>query len=138
MQANAYRGEVAVEIGGATRILRYDWAAIAEMKVIVGGDVVTPLAQALRDLDLGVSCKALAIGLRAGWPEVTVERLMELSPPIVPTMQAVELAIFHAFHGARTLEEVAALSRLNPLRRVARMIERISSWRPWRALTSSV
>lgn len=60
--ANKHRGEVDIEIGGQTRILRYDMNALAELETDLDASVGT----LFDDPGIRVMRHALYIGLKAG------------------------------------------------------------------------
>jgi hypothetical protein len=133
MLENPYRGEAALELGGARRALRYSWLAIMQLRAELGVEFDSRIGQALASLDLEVLAKVVAIGLREQYPSVTPADVMRLSPPIADVSLAVRTALHRAFHGAKTIAEVAAEPRPNPLRRAARALKRMGtrtlSWR---------
>jgi hypothetical protein len=126
---NPYRGEVAIEIAGRPRILRYGWAEIAALQAALGEDFSTRIAQAMAATDGNVLAQVLAIGLKHDWPEVTAEAIVEASPPIAATIEAINRALTLAFHGVKGVpDDPAARPTL-----AARMLAAISFWRPARA-----
>lgn len=88
---SAYDGAVTVRLGGADYTLRLDWAALAEVKTRHGDNP---------DLkDLSVVASVASLGLRAHHPEMTPERIQELSPPVWPLVQAIQQAYQWAYFG---------------------------------------
>jgi Phage tail tube protein, GTA-gp10 len=94
--ANPYRGEVALEIGGETRILRLTLAALCELEERLAGDSVVSLVErfetgAVRARDLLV---LLTAGLRGGGWAVTEAELGAMAiegGPLAAARAAAEL-----------------------------------------------
>ena len=81
---NPLTGECPVQLGDQTYTLRFTWAAVAEVQAAYGDD---PKLE-----DMATLAAVGAAGLRAHHPEMTAERLMELSPPIFPFQVAIRQA----------------------------------------------
>jgi hypothetical protein len=89
---NPITGEYEIEIAGQKYTLRFDWAALAEVEAehgespnLFSAEVVASVASA---------------GLKRRHPEMTKERIMELSPPLVPFAHAVQTALQWAYFGS--------------------------------------
>lgn len=92
MTANPHRGEVEVELGGKTVLLRPSFAALVEIERRLGLGLV-PLAQRLKAMEVGAG--TVATILHACWvgapkPEyeqvgemVIARGLVELIPPVI-------------------------------------------------------
>ena len=89
---NPITGEKKIAIAGEEYILRYDWRALSE--------VVARHGDAPNMMNPEVIASVAAIGLARRYPEITAERIMELSPPLVPFAHAVQTAIQWAYFGA--------------------------------------
>lgn len=89
MVVNRIRGECSVNLGGREHRLCYDW------------DALTKIDESFPDgLDLTrpeVLSQVVAIGI--GDPEITPEMVSEYSPPLLPTIEAVEKAHNLAYFG---------------------------------------
>lgn len=96
--ANKYKGEQLVTIGEKVYILFFDWQAVAEVLSAMGESVLAKLSEvgALKPDEMA---KLLSIGLSKNHPEMTPEKILELSPPLVPTLAALDMALAIAFFG---------------------------------------
>lgn len=87
---NPIRGAVDVELAGEMYTLRFDWNALAAIEAAQGDSPNL--------FDPHVVASVAAIGFAARHPELTAERIMELSPPLMPfagiVQQALQLAYF--------------------------------------------
>lgn len=94
---NPITGEKVITINGERLTLRYTWKAIAEIEARYGDvpDLFKP--ETVADV--------AAAGLREKHPEYTAERIMELSPPLVPLARDVQLALQWAYFGAEAIPE---------------------------------
>lgn len=88
---NILTGEKMVHIGGHDYVLKFTWRALSEIEQKYGD------SPNLFDPD--VIAVIAAIGLRDRHPEMTTERIMDLSPPLVPFAKAVQTAIQWAYFG---------------------------------------
>ena len=93
---NAVTGEKIIEIDGQKLVMRFDWRALSEVEQKFGDkpNLFDP------DTVAGVA----AIGLRAQHPEMTAERIVELSPPLVPFANAVQQAVQWAYFGPEAVK----------------------------------
>lgn len=127
---NPYRGEVALEIGGASRTLRYTWASVQELRREFGPDFDNRISESIVALDLDAIAKALVPGLRENWPDVTAEAVTALSPPIALTVNALQRALNYAFNGPA--EAASPKEPANPPRAaLSRLKEILSKARTW-------
>ena len=92
-------GEKVVSLHGRRLTLRYTWRAIAEIEA-KHGDMPNLF-------DAEVVASVAEIGLREKYPEYTAERIMELSPPLIPFAKAVQEALQWAYFGKEIPPEVA-------------------------------
>jgi len=88
---NPITGEHDITIAGKPYVLRYDWAALSEVEAAHGQapDLFSP----------DVVASVAAAGLKRKHPEMTAERIKELSPPLVPLAHAVQTALQWAYFG---------------------------------------
>ena len=98
---NKYTGEVEIILAGKPHTLVYDWRALAEVQTKHGGNIVKEL---FNGISPAVVADILVIGLRKKHPEITVETLMDISPPFIPMVQALDRAIAYSYFG---VDEVA-------------------------------
>lgn len=112
MPDNQYRGEQTVPGLG---VLKYDWDAIARLIDAFGQSFDSKLSEAMVANDLDAIAIAVAIGLGG---EMTADDVKRASPAIVPTVNAVMLALNLSFHG--DVEAPAASGGGNPTRTQSR------------------
>ena len=111
--ANKYVGEVSLDIAGKKYILRYDWNAIGKLKTKFGPDFDQKISRASIESDMVIMAVVLAIGLERHHPgKLPVEKIIDLSPPVVPVVDAINKAIVYAYHGTT---EVSAQPEENPM-----------------------
>jgi hypothetical protein len=96
---NKVTGEHGILIDGKEYILRFDWTALSEIEQAHGAN--PNLFQP------AVVASVAAAGFRRRHPELTVERLLELSPPFWPFAQAVQLALQWAYFGPEAVTDGA-------------------------------
>lgn len=84
-------GKARVEIQGKKYTIRFDWEAIAEVNHVHGDNpnLFDPI----------VVASVAAIGMKKYHPDMTAERIRELSPPLVPFASAVQKALQWALLG---------------------------------------
>ena len=119
---NRITGEVDVRIEGKTYYLRFDWNCLAAIEEAHGDspnlfnpDVVASIA---------------AIGFRRKHPDMTPERIKELSPPLMPFAASVQQALQWAYFGLDELpEESTGAKKKTGLRRLG--FWKPINW-PWR------
>jgi len=89
---NPITGTALVEIQGKQYTLRFDWEAIAQVNAVHGDgpNMFDPI----------VVASVAAIGMQKYHPEMTAERIRELSPPLIPFAAAVQQALQWAYFGA--------------------------------------
>lgn len=92
---NPINGEKAIEINGVTYALRYTWKALAEVEGKYGDNPNL--------FNTEVLANVASAGLKDRHPEMTAERIMELSPPLMPFARDVQTAIQWAYFGNETL-----------------------------------
>lgn len=88
---NPVTGEKEIEIAEDKYILRFDWKALSEIEQKYG--------EKPNMFDAEVVAGVAATGLRGKHPDMTAERIMELSPPLVPFAHAVQQALQWAYFG---------------------------------------
>ena len=88
---NPITGEKVIRLDGKRVVLRYTWRAIAEIEA-KHGDMPNMF-------DAEVVASVAAIGLKDKYPEYTAERIMELSPPLIPFAKNVQEALQWAYFG---------------------------------------
>jgi len=90
-------GEKRIEIDGKTYFLRYTWKALAEVAEKYGDS--PNLFQPETVAFVG------SAGLRERHPEITPEKIMELSPPLIPFANDVQQALQWAYFGDKGVPE---------------------------------
>jgi hypothetical protein len=88
-------GAVSLHVCGETRRLRFSWGVLAEFRSQYGPDFQDKINAAVVSLDFEIIARVLAAGLS----DVSHERIMRDSPPIVSTLQAINRAFNVAYHG---------------------------------------
>ncbi|SRR5581483_6793029 len=90
-----HTGEKKIEIGGKKVTLVYDWKAISRAQAAHGSEVFNLLLSSGPE----VVADVLAIGLEKSNPEMTAEAILELSPPLIPAINAIHAALSVAYWG---------------------------------------
>lgn len=108
MAANKMTGEVPVTIAGTDYTLHYDWRAIGALVTEFGEDAGTVLSDVVMNpfAKIEAFAKTLEIGLQRHHPDMTLDRIMELSPPVAEVIKPVAVALGYAFTGGKNEEEV--------------------------------
>jgi len=92
---NRITGERTVDINGQGYVMRFTWRALAEVEAEYGDNPNLFKPEVL--------AKVTAAGLREKHPDMTPERIMELSPPLMPLCSAVREAIQWAYFGGEVV-----------------------------------
>jgi len=95
---NPTTGEKVIAINGERLTLKFTWKAIAEVEAKHGDTPNLFEPETVADV--------AAAGLRDRHPEMTAERIMELSPPLVPLARDVQEALQYAYFGPEELPAV--------------------------------
>lgn len=98
MTKNAYTGRAPLQLDGREFGLVFDWEALARVKSELGGDALKIIAEGPDPERLAL---IVAIGLARLHPEMSAPAVMALSPPFVPTMNAVSAALSVAYWGPK-------------------------------------
>jgi len=124
---NLSKGIIEYTLDGRRVKLCFDWTAIEALVEILGKNFDSQITRASLEFDTPVLAKALSVGLEKHQPgEFPAENIMELSPPVIPAVTAIQQALTVAFHGKL---EVPESRDGNPLRRLGRTLSRIIV--PW-------
>jgi len=91
--ANPLKGEGAILLDGKSYPLRFTWSALAELQEKYPSGFNTARTDVLADL--------IAWGLRHVAPELTPEKIMDLSPPMIESIEAVNKALMIAYYGEK-------------------------------------
>ena len=83
MADNKYTGDTPITLGGKQYALLYDWNAHGAIKTAFQNRDIHAL---LNGGDPADRAKLLEIGLRRHHLEMTAEKIMDLSPPLIPTL----------------------------------------------------
>ena len=94
---NPVTGEKAVVIGGQPCAMRFTWRALAEIESRFGDNPNLFNAE--------VVAAVAAAGLRDRHPDLTAERIMDLSPPLIPFARDVQQALRWAYFGPEDVPE---------------------------------
>ena len=99
---NEYTGEVTIELKDKERKLVYDYRALSQIRSEHGDNIFNELFT----LDPMVLASLLSIGLSTSDEIVTVENVLEASPPIHYVANAIDRAVTIAYFGADGLKEI--------------------------------
>lgn len=97
MTDNAYLGESTVNLSGKAYTLVYTWRGLAEIQTKFGGNILKELFSGLSPLTVA---EIIHIGLKKNHPEITLDHVIDSSPPMIPTLQALDRALALAYFGA--------------------------------------
>jgi len=108
MTNNKYKGETHLVIDGKKHTIDFDWNALAILKQTVTDK---ELEQVVSGENLELVADVLAVGLKKHHPEMTAQMIMDLSPPFVTAVQALEQALTYSYFGASDPETAAPQNR---------------------------
>ena len=97
---NPITGEKIITINGQGYVMRFTWRALSEIEAKYGDSPNLFSADVLSHVG--------SVGLRDSHPEMTPERLMDLSPPLMPFCAAVKEAIQWAYFGTEPIPQTSA------------------------------
>ena len=94
---NSTTGEYEIDIWGKPYAVRFDWDTLAEVTEKHGDspNLFNP----------GVVASVASIGMKKRHPEMTPERIKELSPPLIPFAKGIQAALHSAYFGAESLPQ---------------------------------
>jgi len=92
---NPVTGLAEIDICGTKYSIRFDWEALAAVTAEHGD------APNLFSPDIVASIAA--IGMRKYHPDITADKIKELSPPLIPFAHAIQQALQWAYFGAESL-----------------------------------
>lgn len=95
MTGNAHTGEVTLSHDGVTLTLHLDWRALGAARTRFGGRALLDIL----DGDPAEIAELLAIAVQRHHPDWTAERIIEWSPPIILTGQALLAVLNYANWG---------------------------------------
>lgn len=101
--ANKYSARVPLVIGAITGILVFDWTAIATLK---SAGYTDEQLQNLPSLPPGDLAAILAAGFQKENPELTADKILSASPPLMVALKALDTALLFAYHGPETAENI--------------------------------
>lgn len=99
---NPNKGEVTLKINNSDYDLCYDWSAIGELRSSFSDEA---LQEIVNGSNIDGIAKVLSIGFKKKHPEMTVEKIMEMSPPFILAVQAIDQALTVAYFGASEPEQ---------------------------------
>ena len=116
---NRITGEKKVMIGGRGYVMRFTWRALAEIEAEYGDNPNL--------LKPEIVAAVASAGLRERHPEMTPDKIMELSPPLMPFARDVQTAIQWAYFGNEAIPGVTGDVKKNRLAdMLSRLIKRLS------------
>jgi hypothetical protein len=92
---NKITGVSEVELGGETYSIKFDWDALSAIKDKYG--------DAPNMFDASVVADVAAIGMAKHHPDITAEKIKDISPPLIPFADAVQTALQYAYFGAEAI-----------------------------------
>lgn len=94
---NPITGEKRVTIQGKDYIVRFCWRSLAEIEAAFGDNPNL--------FNVDVLSKVAEAGLREKHPDMTADRVKDLSPPLVPFAKDIQQALQWAYFGAGTIPQ---------------------------------
>lgn len=92
-------GTTELELNGKRYKLVYDWQALADVYENIGFEALQKLLSGLSPAKIALLAE---YGLRRHHPEMTAEKIMELSPPVFKVAVAIDVALGAAYTGTDT------------------------------------
>ena len=114
---NRITGEKNVIINGQGYVMRFTWRALAEIEAKYGDNPNLFSADVLSHVG--------SAGLRDSHPEMTPEKIMDMSPPLMPFCVAVKEAIQWAYFGAEQIPRAESPADSVKKNRLAGMLSRL-------------
>jgi len=109
------RGDVALAMNGKSYVLHYGWPQVEKLVDKFGQSFDSVIATASANYDLPVLAFTLSVGLEARNDEIiTPEQIMDISPPMIQTIKALNDSIMVAFYGQPEMPE--ELEKKTPIR----------------------
>lgn len=93
---SAIDGFVEIRLGTDKYNLRYDWSAISEIHQTIGDKALLAIFSA----SPSVIAKVLYIGLKKNHPDITEDKIMQCSPPIIPLLEDIQTALNYSYYGS--------------------------------------
>lgn len=106
MTKSVYTGEVAISLGAKNCTLVYDWRAISAVHTAFKDRLEGGLLNVNQIASLEELAEILVIGLQRKNPEVTIDQILDLSPPLLQTRAKIDEAMAYAYFGADIFNEV--------------------------------
>ena len=91
-----YNGEVSLNMAGENYTLVYDWAALAKLKTTF---TESDLDAIVNGENMEMMAEVMAIGLQRHHEGIAAEEIKKLSPPLLPTVTALNKALTYAYFG---------------------------------------
>lgn len=110
-QANGHRGEVSLEIRDKTYVLAYDYEALNELRTQFGNGFDSKFLQAASSWNVetvvvylhiamrGANRVRKTLGLEPVNPDMMEQELIQLSPPLIPMIEAIGKAMNMLLYG---------------------------------------
>jgi len=92
---NQITGEKIITINGDKYYLRFTWKALSEIETKFGDSPNLFNAEVVSNI--------AAIGMREKHPDITAEKIMELSPPLMPFARDIQQALQWAYFGPEAI-----------------------------------
>lgn len=110
---NKYTGETFIELGGKSYTIVFDWKALAAVRSLYGDEQDALLMRG----DVNAVANVLACGLMRHHPEMTAEKIIDLSPPFIPTVKALDVALNAAYYGVGERSKTASGDEVEPVKK---------------------
>jgi len=94
---NNYTGETEFLFDGHSLNLCYDWRALGEIQTKHGATILKELFSGINPL---IVADLLLIGCKKHHPDMTLDKILDMSPPLVAAIKAVDKALERAYFGA--------------------------------------
>ena len=89
-----HTGEYKYKIGDDEFVLVYDWRALSRVQTTYGHDVFRNIFKLPADV-----ADILLIGMKTHHPEMTKDRVLDLSPPLFTAIKAIDKALTFSYFG---------------------------------------
>ena len=94
---NPVTGEGKIKIAGKEYNIRFDWSCLAEIEAKYGDNYSW--------FDPDTLATLASIGFKKYHPELTAEKIKELSPPLKPFAAEVQRVLYFAYFGNEEIQE---------------------------------
>jgi len=93
---NKYTAEVSITMGDKEHTIVFDWAALSTLK---SAFTDKQLDGVISGQDIEIMGEVMAIGLQRHHKGITAQEVVDLSPPLVIAVEALDKALTFAYYG---------------------------------------